>query len=172
MPLNFEIKAICNNVLLVKTVLEQHKAKFIGTDHQIDTYFNCVNGRLKLREGNIERNLIYYERSNDNVPKASKVQLFRLQETLTIKTMLSQALGIKVIVEKHREIYFIDNVKIHIDKVFNLGNFIEIEAIDTDGTIPLLTLQTQCNFFINAFELNSSNFLSLSYSDMLLNKDS
>ena len=30
----------------------------------------------------------------------------------------------------------------------------------------------ELDFFINAFELNSSNFLSLSYSDMLLNKDS
>jgi adenylate cyclase class IV len=37
-------------------------------------------------------------------------------------------------VDKKREIYFINNVKFHIDTVDGAGSFIEIEAIDNDGS--------------------------------------
>jgi predicted adenylyl cyclase CyaB len=38
-------------------------------------------------------------------------------------------------VDKHREIYFVGNVKFHLDTVEGLGTFVEIESIDMDGTI-------------------------------------
>jgi adenylate cyclase class IV len=43
--------------------------------------------------------------------------------------------GIKVIVQKKRRIYFIGNVKFHFDTIAELGTFIEVEAIDKDGTL-------------------------------------
>ena len=49
--------------------------------------------------------------------------------------MLIKSIGIKVVVEKTRKIYFVDNVKIHFDEVENLGSFVEVEAIDLDGTL-------------------------------------
>ena len=57
--LNVEIKARCNNPAAIRSYLNQNKAHFKGADEQADTYFSVSNGRLKLREGNIENNLIY-----------------------------------------------------------------------------------------------------------------
>ena len=53
----------------------------------------------------------------------------------SLKEVLTKALGVLTVVDKKREIYFIGNVKFHIDTVESLGTFIEIEAQDHDGTI-------------------------------------
>ena len=62
--INIEIKARSNNQDRIRDILKSKNADFKGIDHQIDTYFNVPKGRLKLREGNIENNLIFYERKN------------------------------------------------------------------------------------------------------------
>ena len=69
--LNIEIKAKCKFPNDVESALLSLNAKFIGIDHQIDTYFHSPNGRLKLREGIIENSLIFYERDNIPGPKKS-----------------------------------------------------------------------------------------------------
>jgi len=48
--LNIEIKARCDDLAAVRSVLVHHDADFVGEDHQIDTYFDVGKGRLKLRE--------------------------------------------------------------------------------------------------------------------------
>ena len=62
--LNVEIKAGCRNAEFIRNYLQANNAELKGTDEQTDTYFEVPNGRLKLREGNIENNLIFYEREN------------------------------------------------------------------------------------------------------------
>ena len=52
--LNIEFKARAKDIAALETILQQHDPRFIGEDHQVDTYFNVQTGRLKLREGNIE----------------------------------------------------------------------------------------------------------------------
>lgn len=58
MHLNVEIKAKCSDPQRIRDILESHGAEHKGLDHQIDTYFRVQNGRLKLREGDIENFLI------------------------------------------------------------------------------------------------------------------
>jgi predicted adenylyl cyclase CyaB len=168
MHLNIEIKAKCNNPELIRKFLLENKADFKGTDHQTDTYFNVPHGRLKLRQGNIENSLIHYEREEKSGPKSSHVSLYKVTDGTTLKNTLVKALGIKVIVEKKREIYFIDNVKFHIDEVPGLGSFAEIEAIDLDGSIGKEKLQEQCSFYLQAFGIKEEDLLTSSYSDMLI----
>ena len=66
--LNVEIKAKCRDSNRVRNYLLNNGAAYKGTDEQTDTYFNVPNGRLKLREGNIENNLIFYDRGNQAGP--------------------------------------------------------------------------------------------------------
>ncbi len=73
--LNIEIKARVRDPSFIRNYLLQNGADFKGTDFQTDTYFNVQKGRLKLREGNIETNLIFYERNNEAAPKSSHFQL-------------------------------------------------------------------------------------------------
>ena len=65
---NVEIKAKSNRQEEIRKILLDLKADFKGEDHQIDTYFNVNRGRLKLREGNIENNLIHYLRKKKSTP--------------------------------------------------------------------------------------------------------
>ncbi len=168
MKKNFEIKAKCTEPQRIRNILKILNAKFIGTDRQIDTYFNVKDGRLKLREGNIEKQLIFYRRSNEAKPKKSDVILYKSDDYPTLKQILSAALGIKIVVEKQREIYFVKNVKIHIDTVEGLGNFVEIEA-QGDSSTPDELLRNQCYDFLKILGISEENLISLSYSDILLN---
>ncbi len=46
---------------------------------------------------------------------------YRSNPNSSLKKILAKALGILVVVDKQREIYFIDNVKFHLDTVKELG---------------------------------------------------
>ncbi len=167
MPLNIELKAYCKNQNKVREILKAHHADFKGTDHQIDTYFQSKTGRLKLREGTIENNLIHYQRSNKKDAKESRVLLYQSTPNSSLKQILETAMQVTCVVDKQREIYFIDNVKFHIDQVEGLGSFMEIEAIDVDGSISKEQLQEQCDYYMKLLEINPSDLIANSYSDML-----
>jgi adenylate cyclase, class 2 len=168
--LNIEFKAKANDVVALEALLLQHNPTFIGDDHQIDTYFNVQTGRLKLREGNIENALIHYEREDFAGAKSSHVLLYQHQPDKTLKEILVKTLGVKAVVDKRRKIYFINNVKFHFDRVEGLGTFVEVEAIDKDGSIGKGKLQAQCDEYAALFEIAKEDFCSLSYSDMILQK--
>ena len=168
MPLNIEIKASCTQPERVHQILKEQQADFIGLDHQIDTYFNVPNGRLKFREGNIEHSLIHYQRSNQEGPKKSEVLLYHPQADSSLKALLIAAVGVLVIVDKKRSIYFIDNVKFHVDQVDGLGSFVEIEAIDKDGSISENQLLKQCKDYMRLLNIEERDLLAVSYSDLLL----
>jgi len=167
MPINIEIKARCSDLNKVRDILIQQDSNFKGIDHQKDTYFNANNGRLKLREGNIENNLIHYERKNTPGSKESKFNLYKTEADSSLKSILENAIGSKCIVEKDREIFFIDNVKFHLDTVKDLGTFIEIEASNKNNQLTKDKLQEQCNFYIKLLQINPKDFISDSYSDLI-----
>lgn len=168
--LNIEFKASTNKLAESEALLQQHNPLFIGEDHQVDTYFNIPSGRLKLREGNIENALIHYEREDFASAKSSHVLLYHHKPDKALKEILIKTLGIKAVVSKKRKIYFIDNVKFHFDMVDGLGTFVEVEAIDKDGTIGKDLLQEQCNKYAAMFGINAEDYCSVSYSDMVLEK--
>ena len=169
MPLtNIEIKASSKNHAGIREILESKNAEFKGIDHQVDIYFNVKSGRLKLREGNIENHLIHYNRENRSGPKQSDLILYKPAPESNLKEILIKSLGILVVVEKKREIYLIDNVKFHLDDVNGLGTFVEIEAIDSAGSIEKERLFEQCNYYCKLFKIKNEDLVAESYSDLLL----
>ncbi len=162
---NIEIKARCADPEKIRDTLRKRQARFAGTDHQIDTYFRVPQGRLKLREGNIENALIFYRRPDQKGPKRSDVLMAATSPQPPLKQVLAQALGVKVVVDKQREIYFIGNVKFHIDQVQGLGGFVEVEAIGTDANRD--ELLRQCRDYLELFGINEQDLVDGSYSDLL-----
>lgn len=160
-----EIKAKSGNQDEIRGILKKHGATFKGVDHQVDTYFKVNEGRLKLREGGIENNLIQYNRPNQKGPKKSSVNLYKTQADSNLKKVLEEANGVLTVVDKQREIYFIDNVKFHIDEVQNLGSFVEIEAIGEKDYDKLLE---QCKYYLTLFGIKEQDLIDCSYSDLLL----
>ena len=154
--INVEIKARCEDTQAAEQVLKQQQAKFVGEDHQVDTYFSVKEGRLKLRTGTIENALIFYQRPDQAGPKKSNISLYHADDLTSLQKVLEAALAVKVVVDKRRRIYFIDNVKFHLDQVKGLGSFVEIEAIDYEGKLGEKHLRRQvdkfnptCRFFSN-----------------------
>lgn len=135
---------------------------------QRDTYFHCRHGRLKLREIACHAaQLVWYERRNDNGPKQSDYRLVAVEDPPSLLAALTEALGVLVVVEKERHIFLWHNVRIHLDRVTDLGSFLEFEAVvqpDVDDARALrqvLDLQAQ-------FRLAPDDLVSRSYSDLLL----
>lgn len=170
MPINVEIKARCAKPDQVRLALLGLNADYKGLDHQVDTYFKVESGRLKLREGNIENNLIYYKRSDTSEPKRSDVDLYPVKDGAALKQLLTHALGVKVVVDKRREIYFIDNVKFHIDRIEGLGSFVEIEAIDEKDIRTEQALLEQCEDYMEELDIRRENLVDRSYSDLVFER--
>jgi predicted adenylyl cyclase CyaB len=145
---NIEIKARYSNLKKARTLLKANNAVFKGTDYQIDTYFKVNQGRLKLREGNIENFLIYYERDDDEFPKKSNALLFKTDPNSSLKEILQKSIDILAVLNKEREIYVIDNVKFHLDRIINLGTFVEIETINKDSKFVEKRLLQQCKYYM------------------------
>ncbi len=166
--LNVEIKARCSDPSAIRECLLNKGADCKGIDEQTDTYFNVQHGRLKLREGNIENNLIYYERNDQAGPKHSNFQLIKVENSDDLKNVLTRSVGVKAIVHKRREIYYIDNVKFHIDDVPGLGSFVEVEAGNMLAPLSQKELEQQCNEYMQAFGIKPEHLVEVSYSDMMM----
>ena len=165
---NFEFKAKIDEIEKYENKLLTLNPRFQGLDHQIDTYFNAKHGRLKLREGNIENALINYDRENISGSKESQIILYQHEPNVALKNILTRQLGVKIIVDKKRKIYFIDNVKFHFDIVENLGTFMEIEAMDNKEEFTIEELKQQCDKYFNFFELTQNSIIDKSYSDLIM----
>ncbi len=167
--INIEFKARMRDEKRVRAALESLRPRVAGTDHQLDTYFNTPSGRLKLRQGNIENALIFYQRQNTTRVRPSKVLLCEFSDPAqarTLKKVLASALGVTAVVDKVREIYFVDNVKIHLDRVRGLGKFLEVEAFVQKGS--LRHGRRQAEQMKEMFGVLPEDVLPHSYSDMIL----
>lgn len=105
-----------------------------GIEQQRDTYFPVPHGRLKLRE--IEGKqavLISYSRPDTFETRRSDYTLVPVPDLDLLKQALTAALGVQVVVEKRREIFFYRNVRIHLDQVAGHGTFLEFEAMLRPG---------------------------------------
>ncbi len=166
--INIEFKAKAKDIVSLEEKLKTLHPTFIGEDHQKDTYYDVSIGRLKLREGNIENALIWYSRENIAGAKQSDILLYKHTPDESLKQILEKLHGIKIIVDKKRRIYFVDNVKFHFDRVEGLGTFVEVEAIDTDESIGIEKLKAQCDFYSSFFDIQKEDFMEESYSDMMM----
>lgn len=165
-----ELKAKVENLYSARRELDRLKAPHIGTFHQIDTYFDVPEGRLKLREieGRKEAELIYYEREDTAEPKKSSVFILRISEPKTFKVLLEKVLDKKVIVDKKREIYRYTGTQIHLDAVSGLGNFIEFERNSGGSAEDIRKDEEVLGKLMSELAIQEENLVKESYSDLVL----
>jgi len=163
---NVELKAKCKNPEEIKIILLNKGAKYIGTDHQIDTYYEVPNGKLKIRRGNIENALVFYERI-ENPDKRESSIILELNPSQNLEKILELSLGKKNVVNKIRQIYFIGNVKFHIDQIQGIGDFVEIEAISANGKIPKRKLEEQFEYYKKLLNIRKKDLINKSYCEMV-----
>jgi predicted adenylyl cyclase CyaB len=131
---NVEIKARVDDLAALREKVSSlcHKPPTVLL--QRDIFFIVPHGRLKLRDfcdGTGE--LIYYERPDHAAPKQSSYTRSPCSDPATLSALLGQALGVRGVIEKRREVFLVDHTRIHLDDVPGLGTFLEIEAVLQDG---------------------------------------
>ena len=138
---------------------------------QQDTYFNVPHGRLKLRreEGGTPH-LIAYERSDDAGQRESRYRIVHIEEDRQLEAALSTVLGVPVVVAKKRRLFIWEGIRIHLDRVDDLGSFIEFEAVAGTEATDLADYETQLDALRQAFRINDVDLIGESYCDLALAK--
>lgn len=170
MPNNVEIKARVNDL----SRLEQKVKAIATTDaeylNQDDTFFNCANGRLKLRDfGNGQGDLIFYQRADQAGPKSSFYKISRTDDPAGLRETLKMAHGVLGQVRKHRTLYLIDRTRIHLDTVEGLGEFIEFEVVLEDNEPHDAGVQI-ANRLLAELEIKTESLIEGAYLDLLTQK--
>ena len=164
-----ELKAKIEDLDIVRDKLTSLGAQYIGTFRQIDVYFDVPEGRLKLREVEDDNKveLIYYQRENIAEPKKSDVFILKIQEPAFLKTILGRLLKIRATVEKVREIYRYQGTQIHLDRVKNLGTFLEFERETSAGAQAIRNNRQVLGKLMEKLGISSESLEELSYSDLI-----
>ncbi len=162
---NVEVKvrlADYDEALEKTTSMTGHKPLIL---RQVDTYFQAEHGRLKLREEEDHAELIFYIRPDQPGSKRSDYFRAPVEEPGKLKEVLARALSIDVVVEKTRNLFFQDDIRIHIDEVGGLGHFLEVEAPVDDEEGERLAYAAIDKLLSEVPGVSES--ISVSYSDML-----
>jgi adenylate cyclase class 2 len=167
MACNIELKAILPDWAAAQQVAERLATQHLGTQRQVDTYFNAAHGRLKLRKiDGRSAQLIWYQRADAAGPKPSNYLIVPVVHSEALHAALAGAWGIDAVVAKSRTVYLYHTVRIHLDRVDGLGDFLEFEAVigpecDLPRATQLVEQLTQ------AFHIDPANCLAGSYREML-----
>jgi len=128
---NIELKARLEDPAAALLVCRKLGAAESGRLEQTDTYFSLGRYRLKLREGSDgEASLIGYSRPDDASARKSQYRIHPVKDLAGTKAALTRQWGVKVVVRKSRRLFlWRGRVRIHLDRVESLGDFLEFEAL-------------------------------------------
>ena len=167
MPKNIEIKAKVRNIEDLRSKIEDLYNIKAEKIFQVDTFFNIEKGRLKLRTfSNTKGELIYYLRNNSAGPKRSNYFIYKTDNPEELKKLLEISLGIRGVVRKKRLLYLVENTRIHLDEVEELGSFLELEVVlnpeqnENEG-------KQIAKGFMRKLELDEKDLIDLAYIDLL-----
>jgi adenylate cyclase class 2 len=165
---NIELKARLHSLDEARRIAKRLADRPVEVQHQTDTYFHCKSGRLKLRQiqGRASE-LIWYQRSNGRAPRGSDYRLIPIEDGESLIELLAAGLGIRAVVAKRREIYLYQFVRIHLDEVVGLGEFLEFEAVLSDD-IDDLQGQAIVNRMTVVFGVVASDLIKRGYGEMIL----
>lgn len=101
---------------------------------QSDTFFDCPQGTLKLRtRDEQEGRLMVHTPAPASEPGLSTYASTPTAEAATLRETLSLAYGVLGRVRIDRMLYVHDDTRIHLDRIEEVGDFIELEITLNDG---------------------------------------
>lgn len=137
---------------------------------QRDTYFNVATGRLKLREEKgAASHLISYVRADELRERLSRYRIVEIDDAEGLKAALSESLGTRVVVSKRRRLFLWGDVRIHLDRVEGLGDFLEFEAVAPERS-DLADERQKVRNLQEIFAIRSEDLIDRSYSDLMLER--
>jgi len=170
MAQNIEVKCRVSRLAPVRSLLEQMGLERIELLIQHDTFFKSPKGRIKLRQiRDSQDQLIIYLRPDEQGFRLSDYIVIPVSEPDKLEEFLSEALGRRGVIRKTRELYQFENVRIHLDKVEILGEFVEFEAVQSDPEQSGLNRE-KVKKLMELLEIRKDQICSEAYIDMLNNR--
>jgi predicted adenylyl cyclase CyaB len=128
---NIEIKYRANNLIQFEEFLNQQLGICRIYQHsQKDIYFTVPDGRLKLRiEDEKKPHIIRYFRPDVAKTRISNYAIEEVDNPEVAVQKVSTEYPLLAVVEKIRTLYLFKNVRIHLDRVKLLGEFVEFESV-------------------------------------------
>jgi predicted adenylyl cyclase CyaB len=167
MPANIEIKARARDFADLRRRAEALSGGPARVIPQVDTFFNCSRGRLKLRElepGHAQ--LVFYVRPDASGPKRSDYRIFETTHAEDLKSTLGMALGVRGVVRKTRQLYLVGQTRVHLDEVEGLGQFVELEVVMSEGQ-PEAEGRATAAALMQDLGINPADLLEVAYMDMI-----
>ena len=173
MQIENEIKYKIRDRKTIEDKLSKLRFKFVKNKHQKDYYFSPPHKsfagtrkyylRLRCQEN---ENFFAYHVAKDNLTTEEiEVKINNCKPLLNILELLDFKLD--CVVNKDRVVYVKDNIKVVLDSVENLGDFIEIEYLGkfTDS------IRDRFSYLVNEFQLRKGDLISgVGYPDLLMEK--
>jgi predicted adenylyl cyclase CyaB len=170
MARNIELKARIESVEAMRTkaaaLADQGPIEIL----QEDTFFTCARGRLKLRAFSAHAGqLIFYQRPNQPGPKASFFITAPTSSPDTLREALSLAYGQAGRVRTHRTLYLVGRTRVHLDRVEELGHFLELEVVLSEGE-PSAPGVEEAHTLMAALGIAPTQLIEGAYVDLLAQK--
>lgn len=166
MPLNLELKIKVKSHIPFRRILKNTGAENRGLLKQKDIYYSVPSGLLKLRIENGNESLIMYERDESGKKRWSDYSVIYFESKKSEK-IFSPLFEIETVVEKNRELFYLDDTRVHLDTVKNLGKFLELETLVVRGKKDA---QKRFDKIIELLKLDTSKQIRNSYRDLMIAK--
>lgn len=167
MQKNIEIKVQIKNLKQTLLCIKRLPAEIIYSSRQTDVYFQNEKGRLKVRDSNGEKSVIFYDRIEDGRERWSKFHFIKVETPIEWVKFFDLFMERLITVKKHRTLFHYKNTRIHVDQIKNFGNFIELE---TKMNSSKKTARKEFDFLCKYLELDKGEQILKSYSDLILKK--
>ncbi len=168
MARNIEIKARVDDIEALKIAAAAIADQGPMEIEQDDTFFRCDAGRLKLRvfaDGTGE--LIFYRRANKQGPKESSYWLSPIASPDSLRQALTLAYGELGRIKKRRTLYLAGRTRIHLDRVNQLGNFLELEVV-LQPDEPADSGVREATALMRRLNISPEQLIDSAYIDLLL----
>ena len=165
MPRNLELKIKIDDLEKTFSQAINLGAKEYALLIQKDVYYKTDKGLLKLRIMPSHSEFIFYNRNEGEGNRWSDYYLLKIENEQNPEIFFNRIFDIVTTVEKERKVLMYDNTRIHIDKVKNLGEFLELETIVNDSLEEAIE---RFNFIVTELDLDVSRQIKKSYKDLML----
>ena len=162
---NVEIKTELRDLEAARACCRSIGARYIGQLDQTDTYYKLPDGRLKRRECVGEpTEWIFYHRHDRIRPTLSSFTI--LDDRAARDRWSVTGLDPWLVVRKTRDLWMIENVRIHLDEVDELGLYFELEAL-VDKHFPVKECQIKIAHLQEQFGPVLGEPIAVGYCDLL-----
>jgi len=165
MAKNLELKIQINNPVNLIEKATKVGARFEKELNQKDIYYRSDSGLLKLRLQNGRAELIQYKRDEKNPERWSEYYVLQITDK-SAESFFEKLFSIEAVVEKTRLLYIYKKTRIHLDKVRDLGDFLELESVVNQNEDES---KSEFDEVVKLLSLDTSKQIKKSYRDLILN---